>query len=65
MAQAQAQAQGKRLMSAVACINAHTFIETLKDWESRVPVDCGEPWAWPIIEAAVEKGSHKSATMDK
>jgi hypothetical protein len=28
-------------------------------------VDCGVPWTWDTIEAAVEKGAHKSATSPK
>jgi hypothetical protein len=30
-----------------------------------VPVDCGVPWAWATVEAAVEKGAHKSATSEE
>jgi hypothetical protein len=56
------QAQGKRLMAPAACVNFHPFAETLKQWETGVPVDCGKPWAWDVIEAAVAKGAHKSAT---
>jgi hypothetical protein len=33
--------------------------------EEEVPVDCGDPWAWETVEAAVEKGSHKSATSEE
>ena len=32
---------------------------------TRLMVDCGDPWAWETIEAAVEKGAHKSATSDE
>jgi hypothetical protein len=28
-------------------------------------VDCGDPWAWETVEAAVEKGAHKSATSEE
>jgi hypothetical protein len=40
----------------------HPFAKTLHDWETGVPVDCGAPWKCETIEAAVEKGAHKSAT---
>jgi hypothetical protein len=55
------QAQGKRLMAPSACVDFHPFVETLREWELGVPVDCGTPWDWTTIEAAVEKGAHKSA----
>jgi hypothetical protein len=56
------EAQGKKLMSPSACVSFHPFAETLAEWETGVPVDCGAPWAWETITAAVEKGAHKSAT---
>jgi hypothetical protein len=52
-------------MSPAACVSFHPFAETLKDWETGVPVDCGAPWEWETIEAAVDKGAHKSATTDE
>jgi hypothetical protein len=60
-----AQAQGKRLMAPTAFVDFHPFAETLREWETGVPVDCGDPWAWTTIEAAVEKGAHSSATTDE
>jgi hypothetical protein len=60
-----APAQVKKLMLPVACMSFHPFAETLKDWETRVPVDCGAPWGWETVVAAVEKGAHKSATTDE
>jgi hypothetical protein len=59
------QAQGKKLMSPLVCVNFHPFAATLKQWETGVPVDCGAPWSWATIEAAVEKGAHKSATTNE
>jgi hypothetical protein len=56
------QAQGKKLMAPTACVNFHPFAKMLKEWETGVPVDCGKNWTWETIEAAVEKGMHKSAT---
>jgi hypothetical protein len=52
-------------MAPSACVNFHPFSETLQQWEMGVPVDCGTPWDWATIEAAVEKGAHKSATSPK
>jgi hypothetical protein len=49
-------------MAPSACVDFHPFVETLREWEKGVPVDCGKDWAWSTIEAAVEKGAHKSAT---
>jgi hypothetical protein len=43
----------------------HPFAETLQEWEVGLRVDCGSPWEWATIEAAVEKGAHKSATSEK
>jgi hypothetical protein len=51
-------------MSPAACVSFHPFAETLKEWETGVPVDCGAPWEWKTVVAAVEKGAHKSATTD-
>jgi hypothetical protein len=57
------QAQGKQLMVPSACVNFHPFVETLREWEKVVPVDCGKLWEWATIEAPVEKGAHKSVMM--
>jgi hypothetical protein len=48
-------------MAFAACVYFHPFAETLRQWETGVPVDCGKPWAWDVIEAAVAKGAHSSA----
>jgi hypothetical protein len=49
-------------MSPTSVVDVHPFYETLHQWETGVPVDCGEPWAWETIEAAVAQGAHQSAT---
>jgi hypothetical protein len=49
-------------MSPAACAGFHPFTETLKEWETGEPVDCGEEWVWETVEAAVANGPHKSAT---
>ena len=59
------QAQGKCLMAPTAFVDFHPFTETLREWETGVPVDCGAPWDWATIEAAVDKGAHSSATTDE
>jgi hypothetical protein len=52
-------------MAPMACVNIHAFSGELRKWEEGVPVDCGDPWAWETVEAAVEKGAHKSATSEE
>jgi hypothetical protein len=49
-------------MSPSACVSFHPFAKTLHEWETGVPVDCGKPWEWETIVAAVTQGPHKSAT---
>jgi hypothetical protein len=39
----------------------HPFGETLQEWKTGVPVDCGEPWERRAIEAAVTRGPHPTA----
>jgi hypothetical protein len=58
-------AQGKKLMALVVCVDFHPFAETLQKWETGVPVDCGDPWEWATILAAVEKGAQQSATSNE
>jgi hypothetical protein len=43
----------------------HPFSGELRKGEEGVPVDCGDPWAWETVEAAVEKGAHKLATSEE
>jgi hypothetical protein len=49
-------------MAPAACVNMHPFSDTLREWETGAPVDCGPPWSREAIEAAIAKGAHKSAT---
>ena len=49
-------------MAPSARVDFHPFVETLKEWETGVPVDCGEAWDWDTVEAAVAQGAHRSAT---
>jgi hypothetical protein len=39
----------------------HPFAETLQQWQTGVPVDCGKPWGRKAIDAAVKKGPHLMA----
>jgi hypothetical protein len=39
----------------------HPFGGTLEEWESGVPVDCGETWKKETIKAAVTRGPHPTA----
>jgi hypothetical protein len=48
-------------MSPTVCVDIHPFAQELRSWEEGVPVDCGEPWEWATVEAAVQQGAHKSA----
>jgi hypothetical protein len=58
------EAQGKKkLMSPAACVSFHPFAGTLSEWETGVPVDCGAPWEWETIVAAVEKGADESIAL--
>jgi hypothetical protein len=39
----------------------HPFGETLQEWQTGVPVDCGKPWQREAIDAAVKRGPHPTA----
>ena len=41
---------------------AHPFTPTLNKWQHGIEVDCGPDWAWEIIEAAVARGPHPTAS---
>ena len=55
--------QGKHtsLMQPQPLAGVHPFEPTLRRWAHGIPVDCGPDWAWPVIEAAVERGPHPTA----
>ena len=48
-------------MKPLELAELHPFVDTLKQWEYGVPIDCGEPWSRATIEAALQKGAHSSA----
>ena len=41
---------------------AHPFGQELKEWEKGVDVDCGADWSREMIEVALQRGAHPSAT---
>jgi hypothetical protein len=58
----QAQGETTSLMQPQAHMDGHPFAPTLHEWSDvGYPVDCGPDWAWETIEAAVQRGPHKSA----
>ena len=50
------------LMQPQPLADAHPFTSTLKRWRSGINVDCGPNWSWDVIEAAVARGPHPTAT---
>ena len=36
----------------------HPFGETLQEWQTGVPIDCGKPWEREAIDAGVKRGPH-------
>ena len=57
--------EGKKptsLMQPQPLAAAHPFTPTLKSWRHGTEVDCGPDWSWDIIEAAVARGPHPTAS---
>ncbi len=50
------------LMQPQLLADAHPFTSTLKSWRSGISVDCGPEWSWEVVEAAVARGPHPTAT---
>ena len=50
------------LMQPQPLAEVHPFVSTLKEWQQGIEVDCGPDWAWDVIEAAVARGPHPTAT---
>jgi hypothetical protein len=46
-------------------VDFHPSVDTLKKWETGVPVSCREEWPWEVVEQAVAKGAPKSASIPK
>jgi hypothetical protein len=57
--------EGKKptsLMQPQPLAAAHPFTPTLKSWRHGIEVDCGPDWSWDVIEAAVARGPHPTAS---
>jgi hypothetical protein len=50
------------LMQLQPLLEVHPFTPTLKGWQHGIDVDCGLDWNWEVIEAAVARGPHPTAT---
>ena len=50
-----------QLMQPLHLVHTHSFYDTLREWESGVPVDCGPDWSREAIDLAIQKGPHRSA----
>ncbi len=50
-----------QLMQPLHLAHTHGFYDTLREWESGVPVDCGADWSREAIDLAIQKGPHRSA----
>jgi hypothetical protein len=46
-------------------ILGHPFGETLEQWRTGVPVNCGAAWSMEAIDAAVARGPHITALLDE
>jgi hypothetical protein len=64
MASATFATEGKptSLMQTQPLAEVHPFTPTLKGWRHGIDVDCGPDWDWEVIEAAVARGPHPTAT---
>ncbi len=40
----------------------HPFTPTLNKWRHGIEVDCGPDWSWEVVEAAIARGPHLTAT---
>jgi hypothetical protein len=50
------------LMQPQPLAEVHPFAPILKEWQHGIDVDCGPDWAWDVIEGAVARGPHPTAT---
>jgi len=41
--------------------DGHPFVDTLREWQKGIGVDCGADWSLDSIMTAVERGPHRSA----
>jgi hypothetical protein len=52
----------KSLMQPQPLAEVHSFTPTLTEWQHGINVDCGPNWSWEVIEAAVARGLHPTAS---
>jgi hypothetical protein len=52
----------KSLMQPQPLAEVHPFTPTLQEWQHGIEVDCGPDWSWDVIEAAVARGPHLTAS---
>jgi hypothetical protein len=52
----------KSLMQPQPLAEVRPFTPTLQEWQHRIKVNCGPDWSWEVIEAAVARGSHPTAS---
>jgi hypothetical protein len=52
----------KSLMQPQQLAEIHPFTPTLQEWQHGIKADCGPDWSWEVIEAAVARGPHPTAS---
>ncbi len=52
----------KSLMQPQPLAEVYSFTPTLTEWQHGINVDCGPNWSWEVIEAAVARGPHPTAS---
>jgi hypothetical protein len=52
----------KSLMQPQPLAEVHPFTPTLQEWQHGIKVDCRPDWSWEVIEAAVARGPHPTAS---
>jgi hypothetical protein len=52
----------KSLMQPQPLAEVHPFTPTLTEWQHRINVNCRPNWSWEVIEAAVARGPHPTAS---
>jgi hypothetical protein len=40
----------------------HPFTTILNKWRHGIEVDCGSDWTWEVVEAAIARGPHPTAS---
>jgi hypothetical protein len=50
------------LMQPQPLAKVHPFTPTLTEWQHGINLNCGPDWSWEMIEAAVARGPHPTAS---